>query len=77
MPRDDFWMRQVEIRRRAAILIIKTSSSLVSQLKMEEPVIERARRQRFTSILCRYPKFMLETDEDDNEAVREFEQRHS
>jgi hypothetical protein len=28
-------------------------------------VVEKARAQRFTSIICRYPRFMVEDDEDE------------
>jgi hypothetical protein len=42
--------------------------------KMEQAPLERAKRQRFVSILCRYPDCTLEEDEDEL-VVEQFKQR--
>ena len=40
----------------------------------EETALDHARRQRFVSILCRFPSFRVEEDEDEA-VVQNFQQR--
>jgi hypothetical protein len=40
----------------------------------EETALHRARRQLFVSILCRFPRFRVEEDED-KEVAEDFKQR--
>lgn len=41
---------------------------------MERALLEQAKRQRFVSILCRYPDYMVEEDETEL-VVEQFKQR--
>jgi hypothetical protein len=42
---------------------------------MAESPMETAERQRFVSILCRFPVFRLEDDEYEQDVIKEYERR--
>ena len=66
---------EILIRRSEKPLDRATNSSITDFRTMAESPTEIAERQRFVSILCHFPAFRLEDDEDDQAVIKEYRRR--